>query len=201
MWHTYRDKQTTLWDSKGLYFEVRFTSPRVCRRLTHERSTKRPARCSVFMVAMVGRLKSRPLTYTILYLIGWRLCCVDDKAISLDNPIARRHVNLTDFLLLLGCPHWHVFQSTLKTRRTVSVYFYSSLTQRWIYRGSMSKDNRHDGRRRGAGQHRLGPRVSQGGDGRERSRSNSSGSSHGGGKNKNTSTTALKVRHDILAGW
>ncbi|XP_056273774.1 S phase cyclin A-associated protein in the endoplasmic reticulum isoform X4 [Pseudoliparis swirei] len=57
----------------------------------------------------------------------------------------------------------------------------------------MSKDNRHDGRRRGAGQHRPGPRVSQGGDGRERSRSNSSGSSHGGGKNKNTSTTALKA--------
>ncbi|XP_040018481.2 S phase cyclin A-associated protein in the endoplasmic reticulum isoform X3 [Gasterosteus aculeatus] len=57
----------------------------------------------------------------------------------------------------------------------------------------MSKDNRHDGRRRGAGQHRLGPRVSQGGDGRERSGSNSSGSSHGGGKSKNTSITALKA--------
>ncbi|XP_051237103.1 S phase cyclin A-associated protein in the endoplasmic reticulum isoform X1 [Dicentrarchus labrax] len=57
----------------------------------------------------------------------------------------------------------------------------------------MSKDNRHDGRRRGAGQHRLGPRVSQGGDGRERSGSNSSGSSHGGGKNKNASLTALKA--------
>ncbi|XP_047452913.1 S phase cyclin A-associated protein in the endoplasmic reticulum isoform X3 [Mugil cephalus] len=57
----------------------------------------------------------------------------------------------------------------------------------------MSKDNRHDGRRRGAGQHRLGPRVSQGGDGRERSGSNSSGSSHGGGKNKNASITALKA--------
>ncbi|MED6241590.1 hypothetical protein ATANTOWER_020815 [Ataeniobius toweri] len=50
----------------------------------------------------------------------------------------------------------------------------------------MSKDNRHDGRRRGAGQHRLGPRVSQGVDGRERSGSNSSGSSHGGGKNAST---------------
>ncbi|XP_063335743.1 S phase cyclin A-associated protein in the endoplasmic reticulum isoform X3 [Pelmatolapia mariae] len=58
----------------------------------------------------------------------------------------------------------------------------------------MSKDNRHDGRRRGAGQHRLGPRVSnQGGDGRERSGSNSSGSSHGGGKSKNASITALKA--------
>ncbi|XP_047211276.1 S phase cyclin A-associated protein in the endoplasmic reticulum [Girardinichthys multiradiatus] len=50
----------------------------------------------------------------------------------------------------------------------------------------MSKDNRHDGRRRGAGQHRLGLRVSQGVDGRERSGSNSSGSSHGGGKNAST---------------
>ncbi|KAL3061548.1 hypothetical protein OYC64_009666 [Pagothenia borchgrevinki] len=57
----------------------------------------------------------------------------------------------------------------------------------------MSKDNRHDGRRRGAGQHRLGPRNSQGGDGRERSGSNSSGSSHGGGKSKNTSISALKA--------
>ncbi|XP_062276866.1 S phase cyclin A-associated protein in the endoplasmic reticulum isoform X1 [Scomber scombrus] len=57
----------------------------------------------------------------------------------------------------------------------------------------MSKDSRHDGRRRGAGQHRLGPRVSQGGDGRERSGSNSSGSSHGGGKSKNASITALKA--------
>ncbi|XP_069564773.1 S phase cyclin A-associated protein in the endoplasmic reticulum isoform X2 [Brachyistius frenatus] len=57
----------------------------------------------------------------------------------------------------------------------------------------MSKDNRHDGRRRGAGQHRLSPRVSQGGDGRERSGSNSSGSSHGGGKSKNASITALKA--------
>ncbi|XP_037622964.1 S phase cyclin A-associated protein in the endoplasmic reticulum isoform X3 [Sebastes umbrosus] len=56
----------------------------------------------------------------------------------------------------------------------------------------MSKDNRHDGRRRGAGQHRLGPRANQGGEqgGRERSGSNSSGSSHGGGK-KNASMTAL----------
>lgn len=58
----------------------------------------------------------------------------------------------------------------------------------------MSKDNRHDGRRRGAGQHRLGPRVSQGVDGRERSGSNSSGSSHGGGKSKSTSTLSSKVR-------
>lgn len=57
----------------------------------------------------------------------------------------------------------------------------------------MSKDSRHDGRRRGAGQHRLGPRISQGGDGRERSGSNSSGSSHGGGKSRNTSITALKA--------
>ncbi|KAM6936940.1 S phase cyclin A-associated protein in the endoplasmic reticulum-like [Xenentodon cancila] len=57
----------------------------------------------------------------------------------------------------------------------------------------MSKDNRHDGRRRGAGQHRVGSRVSQGGDGRERSGSNSSGSSHGGCKGKNVSTTPLKA--------
>ncbi|XP_049330574.1 S phase cyclin A-associated protein in the endoplasmic reticulum isoform X4 [Astyanax mexicanus] len=51
----------------------------------------------------------------------------------------------------------------------------------------MSKDSRHDGRRRGAGQqHRLGPRGGQGADGRERSGSNSSGSSHGGGKGRST---------------
>ncbi|KAM9814925.1 S phase cyclin A-associated protein in the endoplasmic reticulum isoform 1-T1 [Syngnathus typhle] len=57
----------------------------------------------------------------------------------------------------------------------------------------MNKDGRHDGRRRGAGQHRLGPRVGHGGDGRERSGSNSSGSSHGGGKTKNASINALKA--------
>ncbi|CAL8325031.1 unnamed protein product, partial [Gadus morhua 'NCC'] len=57
----------------------------------------------------------------------------------------------------------------------------------------MSKDSRHDGRRRSAGQHRLGPRISQGGDGRDRSGSNSSGSSHGGGKSKNTPIVALKA--------
>ncbi|XP_056595881.1 S phase cyclin A-associated protein in the endoplasmic reticulum isoform X3 [Triplophysa dalaica] len=51
----------------------------------------------------------------------------------------------------------------------------------------MSKDSRHDGRRRGAGQqHRLGLRSAQSGDGRDRSGSNSSGSSHGGGKARNT---------------
>ncbi|XP_015199092.2 S phase cyclin A-associated protein in the endoplasmic reticulum isoform X1 [Lepisosteus oculatus] len=60
----------------------------------------------------------------------------------------------------------------------------------------MSKDCRSEGRRRGAGQHRLGPaldgreragkRAGPGGDGRERSGSNSSGSSHGGGKGRNT---------------
>ncbi|XP_042157474.1 S phase cyclin A-associated protein in the endoplasmic reticulum isoform X4 [Oncorhynchus tshawytscha] len=57
----------------------------------------------------------------------------------------------------------------------------------------MSKDSRHDGRRRGAGQHRLGPRIGQGqgGDGRERSGSNSSGSSHGGGKSRNTPITVV----------
>lgn len=60
----------------------------------------------------------------------------------------------------------------------------------------MSKDSRHDGRRRGAGQNRLGPRISQGGDGRERSGGNSSSSSYGGGKNKNTST--MKVSHKPL---
>ncbi|XP_054632509.1 S phase cyclin A-associated protein in the endoplasmic reticulum isoform X2 [Dunckerocampus dactyliophorus] len=57
----------------------------------------------------------------------------------------------------------------------------------------MSKDGRHDGRRRGAGQHRLVPRVGHGGDGRERSGSNSSGSSHGGGKGKNASIGVLKA--------
>ncbi|XP_068170028.1 S phase cyclin A-associated protein in the endoplasmic reticulum isoform X3 [Antennarius striatus] len=56
----------------------------------------------------------------------------------------------------------------------------------------MSKDNRHDGRRRGAGQYRLGPRVCQGGDGRERSGSNSPGSSHGG-KNENSPKSTLKA--------
>ncbi|XP_051740776.1 S phase cyclin A-associated protein in the endoplasmic reticulum isoform X3 [Ctenopharyngodon idella] len=51
----------------------------------------------------------------------------------------------------------------------------------------MSKDGRHDGRRRGAGQqHRFGMRSGQSGDGRDRSASNSSGSSHGGGKGRNT---------------
>ncbi|KAJ3595934.1 hypothetical protein NHX12_002343, partial [Muraenolepis orangiensis] len=55
----------------------------------------------------------------------------------------------------------------------------------------MSKDSRHDGRRRSTGQHRLGPRNGQGGDGRERSGSTSSGSSHGGGKN--TPIIALKA--------
>ncbi|CAB1313799.1 unnamed protein product, partial [Coregonus sp. 'balchen'] len=58
----------------------------------------------------------------------------------------------------------------------------------------MSKDSRNDGRRRGGGQHRLGIRIGQGGDGRERSGSNSSGSSHGGGKSRNTTiTVALKA--------
>ncbi|XP_051546067.1 S phase cyclin A-associated protein in the endoplasmic reticulum-like isoform X3 [Myxocyprinus asiaticus] len=51
----------------------------------------------------------------------------------------------------------------------------------------MSKDGRHDGRRRGAGQqHRFGLRSGQCGDGRDRSGSNSSGSSHGGGRGRNT---------------
>nr|XP_057930761.1 S phase cyclin A-associated protein in the endoplasmic reticulum isoform X4 [Doryrhamphus excisus] len=57
----------------------------------------------------------------------------------------------------------------------------------------MSKDGRHDGRRRGVGQHRLGPRAGHGVDGRERSGSNSSGSSHGGGKGKNASIGVLKA--------
>ncbi|KAK6320191.1 hypothetical protein J4Q44_G00092980 [Coregonus suidteri] len=58
----------------------------------------------------------------------------------------------------------------------------------------MSKDSRNDGRWRGGGQHRLGIRIGQGGDGRERSGSNSSGSSHGGGKSRNTTiTVALKA--------
>ncbi|XP_041082267.1 S phase cyclin A-associated protein in the endoplasmic reticulum-like isoform X2 [Polyodon spathula] len=65
----------------------------------------------------------------------------------------------------------------------------------------MSNDCRSEGRRRGAGQHRLGSgldgkeragkRVGPGGgDGRERSVSNSSGSSHGGGKERNISLKA-----------
>lgn len=64
--------------------------------------------------------------------------------------------------------------------------------------GLMSKDGRHDGRRRGAGQqHRLGLRSGQSGDGRDRSASNSSGSSHGGGKGRNTPISiALKVTNN-----
>ncbi|KAM9495840.1 S phase cyclin A-associated protein in the endoplasmic reticulum isoform 3-T3 [Clarias gariepinus] len=54
----------------------------------------------------------------------------------------------------------------------------------------MSKDSRHDGRRRGGAQHRAGQRAAQSGDDRERSGSNSSGSSHGGGKGRNTSISA-----------
>lgn len=67
----------------------------------------------------------------------------------------------------------------------------------------MSKDNRHDGRRRGTGPHRVGPRSNQGMDGRERSGSNSSGSSHGGGKNKISPLSALKVRENLpsVLGW
>jgi len=67
-------------------------------------------------------------------------------------------------------------------------------------RGLMSKDGRHDGRRRGAAQqHRFGMRAAQSGDGRDRSASNSSGSSHGGGKGRNTPINiALKVTNN---GW
>ncbi|XP_034163233.2 S phase cyclin A-associated protein in the endoplasmic reticulum isoform X1 [Pangasianodon hypophthalmus] len=54
----------------------------------------------------------------------------------------------------------------------------------------MSKDSRHDGRRRGGAQHRAGQRAAPSGDGRERSGSNSSGSSHGGGKGRSTSINA-----------
>ncbi|KAG7323992.1 hypothetical protein KOW79_012008 [Hemibagrus wyckioides] len=54
----------------------------------------------------------------------------------------------------------------------------------------MSKDSRHDGRRRGGAQHRAGQRAGQSGDARERSGSNSSGSSHGGGKGRSTSINA-----------
>ncbi|KAK1789845.1 hypothetical protein P4O66_015727 [Electrophorus voltai] len=64
----------------------------------------------------------------------------------------------------------------------------------------MSKDSRHDCRRRGTGPHRLGPRAGQSGDGRERSGSNSSGSSHGGGKVKNTPVNiALKESQRFTA--
>ncbi|KAI5100474.1 S phase cyclin A-associated protein in the endoplasmic reticulum isoform X1 [Silurus meridionalis] len=54
----------------------------------------------------------------------------------------------------------------------------------------MSKDSRHDGRRRGGVQHRGGQRATLSGDARERSGSNSSGSSHGGGKGRSTSINA-----------
>ncbi|XP_053740634.1 S phase cyclin A-associated protein in the endoplasmic reticulum isoform X2 [Synchiropus splendidus] len=57
----------------------------------------------------------------------------------------------------------------------------------------MSKDSRHDGRRRGPGQHRLTPRGGPGVDGRERSGSNSSGSSHGGSKSKSAAISGLKT--------
>lgn len=77
---------------------------------------------------------------------------------------------------------------------TLIVRIYSIQIRHRTYRESMSKDNRHDGRRRGTGQHRVGPRNNPGMDGRERSGSNSSGSSHGGGKNKNSPLSALKVR-------
>lgn len=79
---------------------------------------------------------------------------------------------------------------------TPTVSLYSQQIQRRTHRETMSKDNRHDGRRRGAAQHRVGPR-SQGLDGRERSGSNSSGSSHGGGRNKNSPLSALKVPHGL----
>ncbi|TSM52314.1 S phase cyclin A-associated protein in the endoplasmic reticulum [Bagarius yarrelli] len=59
----------------------------------------------------------------------------------------------------------------------------------------MSKDSRHDGRRRGGAQHRAGQRASQSGDARERSGSNSSGSSHGGGKGRSTSINATLKEH------
>ncbi|XP_053541454.1 S phase cyclin A-associated protein in the endoplasmic reticulum isoform X2 [Ictalurus punctatus] len=54
----------------------------------------------------------------------------------------------------------------------------------------MSKDSRHDGRRRGGAQHRVGQRAAQSGDARERSGSNSSSSSHGGGKGRSISINA-----------
>lgn len=59
----------------------------------------------------------------------------------------------------------------------------------------MSKDSRHDGRRRSGAQHRAAQRASQSGDTSERSgSSNSSGSSHGGGKGRSTSNnTAPKA--------
>lgn len=77
---------------------------------------------------------------------------------------------------------------------------FSSAESRSFDRGLMSKDGRHDGRRRGAAQqHRFGMRASQSGDGRDRSASNSSGSSHGGGKGRNTPINiALKVTNN---GW
>lgn len=77
---------------------------------------------------------------------------------------------------------------------------FSSAESSSFDRGLMSKDGRHDGRRRGAAQqHRFGMRAAQSGDGRDRSASNSSGSSHGGGKGRNTPINiALKVTNN---GW
>lgn len=143
-----------------------------------------------------------PLTQSFLYMIGWYVSLVHFTVNLLDNPIACHKYKLNRLpavrLSSLSCIYQTCFfiNSDNKTALFVDIYF--SPTEHWIYRGSMSKDNRHDGRRRGAGQHRLGPRVSQGGDGRERSGSNSSGSSHGGGKSKNASITALKVCIDTF---
>lgn len=158
------------------------------------------------MVAMADSFKSRPqktypdsLAHIGLYVVGW------DARLSPSTVQSLVHSDVSHTLIpgrlpaSLGCSHWHaftwhVFPSTVTTgkRWPWTFFFYWPTTQHY----SMSKDNRHDGRRRGAGQHRLGPRSSQGGDGRERSGSNSSGSSHGGGKSKNPSLSALKVREE-----
>lgn len=140
-----------------------------------------------------------PFDLTIIYMIGWRHCWFYHTTNSLDHPNAsqkRKVLRLPASVRLstVSCIYLTCFPITSDNRATLLVDFNLSPTERWTLGGSMSKDNRHDGRRRGAGQHRLGPRVSnQGGDGRERSGSNSSGSSHGGGKSKNASITALKV--------
>lgn len=135
------------------------------------------------------------LTQIILFMIGWRIRRFYVTANWLDNATtSQTYLNLHFRVRLFSLPCIYVtcFSIHCANGITLSVDIYSK-TERCTYIESMSKDNRHDGRRRGAGQHRVGPRVTQGGDGRERSGSNSSGSSHGGGKSKNTPITALKV--------
>lgn len=197
---------------KCFCFEGRFTSFLVflftVQTFTNtETSTKRPARSSWLLWKTVWSPAPKlcPTLWPTLSCT-W-LACV--TAVSKFRFIywiiltSVKKLNSTDFLLVrlssLSCIYLTCFSINSNNKTTAYLDNNFLPTERWIYLGSMSKDNRHDGRRRGAGQHRLGPRVSQGGDGRERSGSNSSGSSHGGGKSKNSPISALKVRSDLLA--